>query len=152
MVRDKSHGRDTRRVNNTPYALLPRCLEQRTRALDIRAIHLVGIAHPQPVVGRHVKYNFATGQRFLNRSRVAQVTHNSIGVQILNVAQIARRPHQQPQPGSLFRQDARNMTAQKSRGAGDESQHLALSFWLLALGRSIPVSESRQSCSRKRFS
>jgi hypothetical protein len=80
-----------------------------------------------------MKYNIATGERFPNRSRVAQVAHNSIGVQILNVAQIARGPHQQPQLSTLFRQNARNMTAQKSRGAGDKSKHSALSFQLSAL-------------------
>ena len=37
------------------------------------------------------------------------------------------RPHQQPQLRSLFREDARNMTAKKSRGAGDKSEHLAIS-------------------------
>ena len=124
----EAHGRHARRVHNTPYALFPRSFEQGTRTLDIRAIHLAGIspAHPQPVVRRNVKHNVAAGKRLLNRSRIAQVAQHPIGIQPVKVAQIARRPNQQPQLGSLFRQNARNMTAQKSGGAGDKSQHLAL--------------------------
>ena len=93
----------------------------------------LGIAHPQPVVRRNVKYDVAAGKRLLNRSRVAQVAGHPLRIQALNVAQIAGRPHQQPQLGSLFRQNARNMTAQKSGSAGNESQHLALSSQLSAL-------------------
>jgi hypothetical protein len=68
-----------------------------------------------------VKHNVAAGKRLLNRSRVPQVADNSISIQAVKVAQIAGRPHQQPQLGSLFRQNARNMTPKKSGGAGDES-------------------------------
>jgi hypothetical protein len=68
-----------------------------------------------------VKYDVAAGKRLLNRSRIPQVANYSICVQPVKVAQIARRPHQQPQLGSLFRQNARNMTAQKSSGSSDKS-------------------------------
>jgi len=111
--------------------LFPRRFEQGTRALDIRAIHLVGIAHPQPIVRRNLKDDVATGKRLRNRRRVAQVAHYSISilqVGVIKVAQVAGGPHQKPQLGSLFRQDARNMTPQKSRGAGDKGQHLAFSI------------------------
>ena len=63
----------------------------------------------------------AARKRLLNRSRVAQIADDPIRVQALQVVQIAVRPYQQPQLGALFRQDARNMTAQKSGSAGDES-------------------------------
>src|SRR6267378_1118548 len=95
--------------------------EQGTRALNIRAVHLVGIANPQPVVRSNVKDNVAARKRLLNRRSVAQVADHPISVQIANVAQVACGPHQQPQVGSLFGQDACNMTAQKTRGAGDKS-------------------------------
>ena len=120
-IRSESHRRHTRRVHHAPHTLLPRRFEQRARALDIRAIHLLRIAHPQPVIGRHVKHNLAAGKRLLNRSRVAQIAGNPIGLQILNIPQIAGRPHQQPQLRSLFRQNASYMTAQESRSAGDKS-------------------------------
>src|SRR5208282_3067509 len=101
--------------------LFPSRLEHGARALDIRAIHRVGIAHPQPVVSGNMKNDVTARQRLLQRGRVAQIADDAIRMQALKVAQSARRPHQQPQLGSLFRQNARNMTAQKSGSAGDES-------------------------------
>ncbi len=127
VVRSEAHGRNTRRVHHAPHTLFPRRFEQGTRALNIRAVHLARIAHPQPVLRRNVKYNIATGKHLRNRPCVAQVADNAITLQVVNVAKVAGRPNQQPQLGSLFRQDARNMTPQKSRGAGNESEHLAVS-------------------------
>ena len=129
-ARDEAHSSHARRVHHPPHTLFPRRFKQRARALDIRAIHLVRITHPQTVVRRHVKHHIAASKRLLDRSRVAQIADRSIRVQAVQVAQIARRPHQQPQLGSLFRQHARNMTTQKSRGTGNKSQHSALSYQL----------------------
>jgi hypothetical protein len=74
-----------------------------------------------------MKYNIASGKRFLNRSRIAQIANHSIdapiSAQAIKIAQIAGRPHQQPQMCSLFRQNARNMTAEKSRSAGNKGEH-----------------------------
>jgi hypothetical protein len=94
----KSHGRHTRRVHDAPHALFPRRIEQRTRALDIRAVHLSGIAHPQPVVGGNMKYNVAARSAFSIEAASRRSPATRSAFRSVKVAQIARRPHQQPQP------------------------------------------------------
>src|ERR1700692_4507433 len=78
-----------------------------------------------------MKNNVAAGERLLNRCRIAQIADHpatpSSGVKICNIAQIARRPHQKPQLSSLLRQNARNVTTQKSGGSGNESFQKVLS-------------------------
>jgi hypothetical protein len=85
-----------------------------------------------------VEDHIASGKRSFNRGRIAQIALDGLGSsfanKIGNVAQIACRTHEEAQIGSLFGQHARNMTAQESSGAGDESFHdSAVSSWLLAL-------------------
>ena len=112
-IRAKPHRGHARRINDTPHALLPCRLKQCPRALDIRSVHLLRIAHPQPVIGRHMKHDFAASDCLLNRSRIAQIPDHALRIQIRNIPQIARSPHQQPQLSSLGSQSASHMTAQK---------------------------------------
>ncbi len=120
-VRSESHGRHARGVNHAPHPALPRRFQNRPRAFNIRAIHLLRIANPEPVVGGDVKHHLATRHRFLQRSRVAQVPGHPLRLQILNIPEIAAGADQQPQIGSLLGQDAGHMAAHKSRRTGDES-------------------------------
>src|SRR5580698_1384500 len=58
-VAGEPDGRNARRVNNTPDAILPCSFKKRSRSFDVRAIHFVWILDPEAVIGCNVKYRIA---------------------------------------------------------------------------------------------
>ncbi len=64
------------------------------------------IAHPEPVVGRHVKNGIAARHGFFERSGIAQIAGSSLGLESFQISQIARRTHQQPQLRALIGKNA----------------------------------------------
>ena len=111
----KSDGRHARSVHHTAHPAFPRRFQNRASAVHVGAIHLVRIAYPQPVVGRHVKNRIAASHRFFQRRRIAQIAGGSLCLEPLEIARIAAGTHQQSKVRSLLAQNPSHVGAEKSR-------------------------------------
>ena len=120
-VAGESHGRNAGGVDHASHAILPRRFQNRPRAVDVGPVHLRRIAHPEPVVGRHVKHGIASRHGFFEGSSIAQIPGCGLRLETLQIVQIASWTDQQPQVRALIGKNAGNMGAQKSGGACDES-------------------------------
>src|SRR5208283_3847554 len=67
LVPGESHGGYARRVHHRTNSILAGRIKNGPRTLHIRAIHLIWIAQPQPVIGSHMKNRVAAGHRLLDR-------------------------------------------------------------------------------------
>ena len=128
-IRLESHGGDARGINHAAYLVFAGRLQNRLGASHVGAIHLIRIAHPQPIVGGYVKYHIASRHGFLQGRSVAQVANHSIGPQLLNISEVAAGTDQKPKVCAFRGQSASHVTAHESRCTGEEDQHLAIGTW-----------------------
>ncbi len=68
-----------------------------------------------------MKYHIASRHGFLQGRGIAQVAQHPLGLQLLNIPQIAAGADQKPKLRALRGQSASHMTAHKSGRTGDES-------------------------------
>jgi hypothetical protein len=112
-------------MHHSPHSVPAGSLQNGSCALNVGPVHLLGIAHPEPVIGGYVKHGVASRDRLFDRGRITEVSDHPLGVQALNVLGITASPNQQPQIGALLGQNAGHVTANKSGSASDESLHLS---------------------------
>jgi hypothetical protein len=94
--------------------------KQSPRPFHIGPVHFVGIPHPEPVVGRHMKHGIAAGHGPFERGDITQIAGCRLSLESLKVSQVAGRANEETQVGALIGQNARDMGAEKSGGAGDK--------------------------------
>src|SRR5450432_3948792 len=128
-VRLEPHSRNAGGVNYASYFVLAGRLQNSLSAFDIRAIHLLRIANPQPIVRGDVKHHIASRHGFLQRRRIAQISNHPLGAQFLNIPEVAAGADQESKIGALRGQSPGHVTADESCRAREENQHLASSNW-----------------------
>ena len=80
-------------VNHPLDPWLARRFQQIPRALYVRAVQLIRMPRPEPVIGGHMKDQPASRHRPFERSGIPQIAGNRLDFQF---PQLARRPHQRP--------------------------------------------------------
>ena len=134
----EAHGGDARRVDNSLDPGLAGQFQQFARTVDVRAIHLPGIAHPQPVICGDVDQRIAACQCGAKIFRLEQVAHDDLGVDAFERIHTACLAGQQSKACTFSRILPRHMTADKARRSRDKYAH-SLSFLVELLRLDLDV-------------
>ncbi len=81
----EADGGHARSVDHAPHANLAGGVKNCPRALYVRAIHLLWIAHPEAVVGGHVEDRLAARHCFFERRRVAEIAGRGLCFESLQI-------------------------------------------------------------------
>lgn len=118
-------------MNDSLYAAFRGRFENGSGAIDVRAIHLMGIAHPEAVIGGDMEYGVAAGHGFGQRCGLAQIANGGLSFETCEIFQIAGGADEQAQVCALVRQSAGHVRAKESGSACEENfqeQFSVLSF------------------------
>ena len=92
-------------------------------AVNVGAVHCIGVSHPQAVVGRNVNQSVATLERGGEGLRVGEVTDDSVAGNAFDVGELAGFADQHAQIGSFGSQCLRHMVAYEAGRACQEYPH-----------------------------
>jgi len=116
----KSQGGNTRGVDYALDAGRERRGHQRARALDVGAVHRLGVAHPEPVIRGYVIDRTAARDRGGEARGVLQQPLGDLEIEPGEITAVAVRPTERPHGTPSGDQRARDCGADKSRGPRDQ--------------------------------
>ena len=82
LVLRHADAADRAGVNDALDAGAVRRFQQIACAVDIRAIEIVGMFRPEPIIGGHMKHQSAAWHRTFERSRIAQIAGDALDIQV----------------------------------------------------------------------
>ena len=111
--------------------------QQVARAVDVGAVHGVGIANPEAVVGGDVDDGVAAGERAVRRIQVGEVADDGVAGNAFEVGEVAGLADEQAEIGAFGGKRLGHMVAYKSGRACKEDFHSEAA----ALARSAMLAE-----------
>ena len=145
-----SQCRHTAGIDDALDAGVAGCLQQRARAVDIRAIQR-GVRDPEPVVGRDVKQAPAARDRLVERRWVREITDDGRDAESLEIVSVALGAHEDANINAGREQLPGDRRADEASRARDEDRHRAYPVLAASLLARSPSSAVRATVASVRI-
>lgn len=118
-----AEGGNAAGVNDALDSGLGRRAQQRPGATDIRIVELLGVFHPQAVVGGCVVKSSAALHGISHGLRIVEVTLRQLHIQAVDIAPVTFAPHQHTDRLAPVQQGPGDGGSKKSGGACNQRSH-----------------------------
>ena len=147
----KGHGRDAGGIDGATNFRLASQAQQITSAVDVGAVHGIGITDPEPVICGHVDDSVAALKSRSEGFRSGEITNHRISGNAFNVGKIAGFADKEAEVSAFSGEGSRHMMANEAGSACKEyphsnvlgtSSYLKCCVWRERYSRNFPMSHT----------